>query len=580
MFPVKGWSVTAPLKTQTGPVTVPTLTSSNGAKTSEKSSKKRKRKDGEVEDVRPKKAKPEKEVKQKKSGANKVEVDTERRQDRKDKKKKKDKKLEIAPNETLALEKKSKKEKAEKAPLVTVKSYKPTGQLKDRTAEKDKKQKSERKESEHGADADEPPNKHKKEDKRTPLPSQEQKLSEDLNGKTGRKRAKRSKKAENEQEPLDLATNSESPAPNSKSQKEDPQNVQPITVLLPTTSKLTPLQASMQAKLASARFRHLNETLYTSASDKALDLFKKSPSTFEEYHSGFRQQVDVWPENPVDAYISDIKRRGAIKWNGKDSTTTAKGAAKPLARTHGTCTIADLGCGDAKLAATLQQKTCLNLNVKVLSFDLHSPSPLVQRADIANLPLEDGGVNIAIFCLALMGTNWPDFIDEAYRILHWKGELWVAEIKSRFGRVEKNAGKGKVVEHSVGNKKKKPRSKMSDAERKKLDQLERDEDDTLAVEVDGATSKASDETDVSSFIKVLASRGFVLDGEEKEALDRSNKMFVKMRFLKAGQPTKGKNVAKGKEGTTWKPKGKKFVDEMVGDVDEEKVLKPCVYKLR
>ena len=57
-------------------------------------------------------------------------------------------------------------------------------------------------------------------------------------------------------------------------------------------------------------------------------------------------------------------------------------------------------------------------------------------------------------------------------------------------------------------------------------------------------------------------------------------MFVKMRFLKAAQATKGKNAKKGGEGATWKPKGKKFLDAKDEEIDEEKVLKPCVYKLR
>ena len=355
----------------------------------------------------------------------------------------------------------------------------------------------------------------------------------------------------------------------------------------PPTTKMTPLQSKMAAKLASARFRFLNEQLYTTPSADALDLFHKSPGTFEEYHSGFRQQVDVWPSNPVDGYIANIKRRGAVKGDQKKSS---KKEASPLPRTKGLCTIADLGCGDAKLASDMSTANAEGkLNVKILSYDLHSPSPLVERADIANLPLEDGNVNVVVFCLALMGTNWPDFIDEAYRILHWKGELWIAEIKSRFGRVSeaKKDGKSKVVEHSVGNRRKKPRSKMSEAEKKLEDAAKQDEDETLAEEVDGVQTASTsgtggDETDVSSFIQVLASRGFVLDGDEGEAVERGNKMFVKMRFLKAAQPTKGKNAVKGKEGTTWKPKGKRFLDRVDGgdDLDEGKVLKPCVYKLR
>ncbi|KAE9976377.1 hypothetical protein EG328_002646 [Venturia inaequalis] len=360
----------------------------------------------------------------------------------------------------------------------------------------------------------------------------------------------------------------------------DPAAQTPVPAAATAASKLTPLQQGMAAKLASARFRHLNEKLYTSPSEEALELFTKDADTFESYHSGFRQQVEVWPENPVDGYLADIQARANIRFNRKGEVKGHKIEGRPpgekeIPRTQGACTIADLGCGDARLASELfpkQQK----LNVKILSFDLHSPSKFVKKADIASLPLPDGGINVAIFCLALMGTNWTDFIDEAWRILHWKGELWIAEIKSRFGRVS-NA-KGKVVDHSVG-KRQKPRSKMSDKEKKALDSSLQAEEDSLAVAVDGVESQ-NKETDVSAFVKVLKSRGFLLDGEESEAVDLSNKMFVKMRFLKAVAPVRGKNSeGAATEKATWKPKKAKFLDAEE-EVDETKVLKPCVYKLR
>lgn len=365
-----------------------------------------------------------------------------------------------------------------------------------------------------------------------------------------------------------------------KKQKKASEPAAPPPVPASVASKLTPLQQGMAAKLASARFRHLNEKLYTSPSEEALELFTKEADTFESYHSGFRQQVEVWPENPVDGYLADIQARANIRFNRKGEVKGHKIEGRPpgekeIPRTQGACTIADLGCGDARLASELfpkQQK----LNVKILSFDLHSPNKFVKKADIANLPLPDGGINVAIFCLALMGTNWTDFIDEAWRILHWKGELWIAEIKSRFGRVSN--GKGKVVDHSVG-KRQRPRSKMSDKEKKILDSSLQAEEDTLAVAVDGVESQ-NKETDVSAFVKVLKSRGFLLDGEENEAVDLSNKMFVKMRFLKAVAPVKGKNAEGAAiEKATWKPKKAKFLDAE-DEVDESKVLKPCVYKLR
>lgn len=345
--------------------------------------------------------------------------------------------------------------------------------------------------------------------------------------------------------------------------------------LPPAPPKLTPLQASMRQKLISARFRHLNETLYTRPSAEAFTLFQDSPEMFDEYHEGFRRQVTVWPENPVDSFLSDIRTRGKVKQPHKGSGGYAPGAKQALPRTQQTCTIADLGCGDARLAEELQ-KDGKRMNVQVKSFDLQSPSKLVTKADIANLPLADGSVNVAIFCLALMGTNWIDFVEEAYRILHWKGELWVAEIKSRFGPIR---SKHAPVTHSVGNRK-----KVLGKNGKAPQADEGDFEDDLAVEVDGQDDRRK-ETDVSAFVEVLRKRGFILQGEKNEAVDLSNKMFVKLHFIKGAAPIKGKGVKaqeqKGKPMKKWAPNRdllEEAEDEM--DANEASILKPCVYKIR
>jgi len=331
-------------------------------------------------------------------------------------------------------------------------------------------------------------------------------------------------------------------------------------------SNLTPLQASMRQKLVSARFRHLNQTLYTTPSAHSLSLFQENPEMFQEYHEGFRRQVEVWPENPVDGYIAQIKARGQqvgpLKSKYKDpSKSKEESSILPLPRTIGTCYIADLGCGDAAISSNLEKEK-KKLKLEIFSYDLQNPSPLVMRADIANLPLKDDSIDVAIFCLALMGTNWIDFIEEAYRILHWKGELWISEIKSRFGRVSK----GRVL-HSVGNHKKPDKKTL-----KKIE--EQDNDAGLMVEVDGHADK-SQETDVSAFVEVLRKRGFVLKEEDgKTAVDLSNRMFVRMVFLKAATPVKGKGVPlpKGMQETSWKPKlKKKFIEEKEDeDHDDEK----------
>ncbi|KAL7919217.1 hypothetical protein ACQKWADRAFT_210968 [Trichoderma austrokoningii] len=376
----------------------------------------------------------------------------------------------------------------------------------------------------------------------------------------------------------DGATTVESSEPKSDAPKSQQQAAVPPP---PAPPKLTPLQASMREKLISARFRHLNETLYTAPSDESFKLFQESPEMFDEYHEGFRRQVKVWPENPVDSFLKDIRTRAKIRQphgKGRPNAPQVKLIDSHLPRTASTCTIADLGCGDARLAESLQaDKDKLHLDVR--SFDLQSPSALVTKADIANVPMADGSVNVAIFCLALMGTNWLDFVDEAYRLLHWKGELWVAEIKSRFGPVR---NKHAPVVHSVGNRRKLPPSKkeVQAKEAHVAGLLEKD----LAVEVDGQDDQRR-ETDVSAFVEALRKRGFVLQGDGREAVDLSNRMFVTMRFTKSAAPTKGKNVRP--DDAAAPPKKKKMFGRMQGEDEDDKngeneggILKPCVYKIR
>ncbi|KYG49753.1 hypothetical protein M433DRAFT_261636 [Acidomyces richmondensis BFW] len=356
---------------------------------------------------------------------------------------------------------------------------------------------------------------------------------------------------------------------------------------LPTDETLTPMQSAMRQKLISARFRHLNQTLYTAPSTHALELFDQNPDMFEDYHAGFRQQVSVWPENPVDNFILTLRMRGKMKeYKNKDKRHGASVTSEdhcssylfPLPRTQGTSIVADLGCGDARIASTLKSSgDTAKLNLKIHSFDLLSSSPLVTKADISDLPLGDGTVDIAIFCLALMGTNWISFIEEAYRVLHWKGELWIAEIKSRFGRVGRA---GKPVDHSVGGKKKQAALKKAH-EAKRQEEQEVDEQIVLRNEVDGVEMNQK-ETDVSAFVDVLRRRGFVLkDGDR--SIDLSNKMFVKMEFVKAAVPSKGKGVSDEKPVAKSTQIKKKFIENTVEDVatdDETKVLKPCLYKVR
>jgi ribosomal RNA-processing protein 8 len=131
-------------------------------------------------------------------------------------------------------------------------------------------------------------------------------------------------------------------------------------------------------------------------------MMRQDPNKFDEYHIGFRHQVQSWPTNPVEHYIQEL------------STYPSK------------TVIADLGCGDAALAKVLAPK-----GFTALSFDLVSDGAYVIEADICSkIPLpgsegehgvESNGhgqvVDVVVCALSLMGTNWPGTIREAWRIL-------------------------------------------------------------------------------------------------------------------------------------------------------------------
>ena len=57
-----------------------------------------------------------------------------------------------------------------------------------------------------------------------------------------------------------------------------------------TTKGLSALQATFKKKLEGAKFRMINEVLYTSRGEKSFETFQKDPALFDIYHEGFREQ--------------------------------------------------------------------------------------------------------------------------------------------------------------------------------------------------------------------------------------------------------------------------------------------------
>ena len=119
--------------------------------------------------------------------------------------------------------------------------------------------------------------------------------------------------------------------------------------------------------------------------------------------------MNKWPSNPLDLIINWIR-------------------AQPS-----TLRVADFGCGEARLAKSVP-------NTVVHSFDMvaRAPDPATGRGAITacninggHVPLKARSVDVAVFCLSLMGTNWRDAVREAARVLVPGGRLKIAEVKSR-----------------------------------------------------------------------------------------------------------------------------------------------------
>lgn len=155
-------------------------------------------------------------------------------------------------------------------------------------------------------------------------------------------------------------------------------------------------------------FTKMNNRWYASDSVKTHDRLANNPEEWAHYHTLYRQLRETWPVVPF---------KEEIRW---------------LAERDG-YVVGDFGCGEAFIAAEAGDKHTIH------SFDHVAIDKRVIACDIAHVPLEDDTLDLAIFCLSLMGSNFTDYISEAHRCLHIDGHLHVWEPASYFDDVKKFA---------------------------------------------------------------------------------------------------------------------------------------------
>jgi ribosomal RNA-processing protein 8 len=73
----------------------------------------------------------------------------------------------------------------------------------------------------------------------------------------------------------------------------------------------------------------------------------------------------------------------------------------------------------------------------VYSFDHIAIDETVTACDMKDTGLDNESIDVAVFSLALWGTNSPDYIKEAYRILRRKGMIYISEPSKNYDTPEK-----------------------------------------------------------------------------------------------------------------------------------------------
>ncbi|WP_396138641.1 helicase-related protein, partial [Flavobacterium sp.] len=146
-------------------------------------------------------------------------------------------------------------------------------------------------------------------------------------------------------------------------------------------------------------FSEMNKSWSVSRSENTKNRLIKDPSEWYYYHSLYAEKRKEWSEIPYVEIAKKIKDRE--DW-----------------------IVADLGCGE-----NLLKKEITN---KVYSFDYVGIDETVVECDISNVPLEGNKVDVSVFCLSLMGSNYIDYLKEGYRILKPYGSMFIVEPKKKW----------------------------------------------------------------------------------------------------------------------------------------------------
>ena len=158
----------------------------------------------------------------------------------------------------------------------------------------------------------------------------------------------------------------------------------------------------------------MNKKWNTSNSKTTHDRLKEDKSEWVKYHKLYSDSRKKWDSIPYKEIAKIINNRP--EW-----------------------LVGDFGCGENLLKNEITNK--------VLSFDHISIDDSVTSCDLTNIPLEDSKLDVVVFSLSLMGTNYKEYFKEAYRTLKPMGMVIISEPSNRW---KDNEGKLKELLEESG----------------------------------------------------------------------------------------------------------------------------------
>jgi len=132
--------------------------------------------------------------------------------------------------------------------------------------------------------------------------------------------------------------------------------------------------------------------------------FSDNPDSWYRYHALRKSRMESWEEIPYEYIATKITDRRDV--------------------------VADFGCGENLF------RNCIPNN-KVYSFDHVAIDETVKACDMRYTGLDNESIDVAVFSLALWGTNSKEYIKEAYRVLRRKGMIYISEPSKDYETSEK-----------------------------------------------------------------------------------------------------------------------------------------------